>query len=33
MIRAVASTGTQLTVSWPGMFVGILPRYLEVATS
>ena len=33
MMRAVRSTGTQLTVSWLGIFLGILPRYLEVAMS
>ena len=33
MTFAVVSTGIQATVSWPGMVVGILPRYLELATS
>ena len=33
MMYAVMSIGIQATVSWPGMLLGILPRYLELAIS
>jgi len=33
MMLAVMSTGSHGTESWLGRFDGILPRYLELATS